>query len=234
MHIPYLAVLFDLDGTLLENDMDAFLPPYFQMLSSRFSHLLPPEKFLRDLMEATNVMMANDGRKTNEEVFAEAFYPMVGLPREELEPIFYAFYANDFDRLQRYTQRRPEALAAVQTAFDHGLDVVVATNPLFPAIAIGKRLEWAGVADFPYRLITTYENSRACKPNLLYFQHILEEINRAPQECLVVGDEAMDMVAGHLGCDTFLIPGPRTDLDEDTPEPTYRGTLGEVFLFLED
>jgi FMN phosphatase YigB (HAD superfamily) len=92
------------------------------------------------------------------------------------------------------------------------LDVVIATNPLFPATAIEQRLEWAGVAGFPYQLVTTYENSRACKPNLLYYEQILKSIGHHAEACLMVGDDDMDMVAGHLGCATFLVPGPATKL----------------------
>lgn len=225
---PIRAVLFDLDGTLLGNDMNVFLPHYFRLLSARMSHLIPPEQFLDKLMQATYVMMENDGRATNEEVFAQAFYPLVGIPRQELEPLFYDFYASDFGQLRTYTQRKPTARAAVQIAFDRDLDVVIATNPLFPSLAIEQRMEWAGVADFPYDLVTTYENSRACKPNLLYFQQIAEALGRRPQECLMVGDEHMDMVAGHLSCPTFLVPSPATQLQPDTPTPTYRGALEEL------
>jgi hypothetical protein len=38
----------------------------------------------------------------------------------------------------------------------------------------------------------------------------------------------MDMVAAHLGCRTFLVPGPRTDLSPSTPQPSYEGTLVEL------
>jgi FMN phosphatase YigB (HAD superfamily) len=222
------AVLFDLDGTLLDNDMDKFLPPYFHLLSSRMAHMVPPDKFLEDLMWATRVMMANDGRTTNEEVFAQAFFPRVGVPREVLEPLLLDFYEHDFPSLQTYTRRKPEARAVVELAFEQGRDVVISTNPLFPAVAVEERIRWAGVDGLPYTLVTSYENSRACKPNLLYFEHILETIGRTPQESLVVGDEDMDMVAAHLGCRTFLVPGPRTALGADTPPPTYQGSLAEV------
>lgn len=222
------AILFDLDGTLLENDMGTFLPPYFQRLSAHVSHIMPPEPFLQHLMRATHVMIENDGRMTNEELFAAAFYPKVGHSREELEPVLMDFYATVFPTLRSFTRRKPEARRAVQAAFDLGYEVVIATNPLFPATAIEQRLDWAGVADFPYSLVTTYENSHACKPNLLYFEEILEKLGRPAEECLVVGDEAMDMVAAKLGCVTFLIPGPRTDLGPDVPPPTYSGTLSDV------
>jgi FMN phosphatase YigB (HAD superfamily) len=227
------AVLFDLDGTLLDNDMGTFLPHYFRLLSARVAHLLPAEEFMARLMQATEVMMANDGRATNEEVFAAAFYPLAGHSRDELEPIFMDFYQNDFAALRACTRARPEARQVVQLAFDLGYDVVVATNPLFPAVAVQQRLAWAGVADFPYRLVTSYENSRAAKPNLLYFQGILETIGRPAAASLVVGDEDMDMVAARLGCPTFLVAGPRTELAPTTPRPRYEGTLADVGALLQ-
>jgi len=226
------AILFDLDGTLLENDMNVFLPHYFQRLSARVDHILPTNAFLNELMRATRAMLENDGRATNEEVFSAAFYPLAGHTREELEPVFIDFYRNDFPALQQYARRKPEARQVVRSAFDLGYDVVIATNPLFPALAIEERLRWAGVADFPYHLVTTYENSRACKPNLLYFEEIAEKLGRPAEACLVVGDEDMDMVAARLGCTTFLVPSPRTDLGPEIPEPNYRGTLAEVGAWL--
>ena len=230
---PIRAVLFDLDGTLLHNDMNVFLPHYFERLTARVAHILPPREFMAYLMQATELMMANDGRATNEEVFAASFYPMAGHSRQELEPLFIDFYNNEYAELEAYTRRKPEARQVVQQAFDLGYDVVVATNPLFPAIATQQRLEWAGVADLPYRLVTSYENSRAAKPNLLYFEQILQTLGHPASAALVVGDEDMDMVAAHLGCLTFLVPSPRTELSPTTPLPTYGGTLEDVGEILE-
>jgi len=222
------AVLFDLDGTLLDNNMDVFLPHYFKMLTARVAHILPPDEFMAHLMQASNAMVTNDGRATNEEVFAALFYPLAGHSREGVEPILEDFYANDFPELRQHTRCKPEARQVVQLAFDLGCEVVIATNPLFPASAVQQRLEWAGVADFPYQLVTTYENSCAAKPNLVYYEQILETIGCSAEQSLVVGDEDMDMVAAHLGCLTFLVPGPRTALAPATPEPTYRGTLVDL------
>lgn len=230
---PINAVLFDLDGTLLENDMDVFLPHYFRLLAARVAHLVPPAEFVDRLRTASQAMIENDGQATNEEVFAASFYPQVGHLRQDLESVFMDFYTNDFPSLQQYTRPKPEARQVVQRAFDLGCDVVIATNPLFPAIAVQQRLEWAGVADLPYHLVTTYENSRAAKPNLLYFEQILEAIGHPARASLVVGDEDMDMVAAHLGCLTFLVPGPRTQLEPTTPQPTYCGTLAEVGALLQ-
>ena len=233
MSQPIRAILFDLDGTLLDNDMDLFLPHYFRRLTSWVADIMPPNEFMARLMSATERMLENNGPETNESVFSSAFYQLPGLPRVEVEPRLLDFYAKEFPKLRAHTRRKPEARRVVQRAFDLGLEVVVATNPLFPATAVEQRLEWAGVLGFPYRRVTSYENSSATKPNLRYFEEILSLLGRPPEAALVVGDEDMDMVAAHLGCPTFLIPGSRTKLAETTPDPAYRGTLADLGALLE-
>jgi FMN phosphatase YigB (HAD superfamily) len=228
------AVLFDLDGTLLDLNIDVLLPPYIQALAASVAHMVSPDRFIPCLMMASEIMRANDGRDTNEAVFAQAFYPCVGPSREELEPVLSDFYANGFPQLRKYARRKPDARATVQAAFERVHDVVIATNPLFPATAIQQRLEWAGVADFSYRLVTTYENSCYAKPDLRYYEQILETIAHPAESCLVVGDEDFDMVAAHLGCPTFLVPSERTELDSATPEPSYRGTLADLIALFRD
>jgi FMN phosphatase YigB (HAD superfamily) len=229
----YKAVLFDLDGTLLDSSMDAFLPVYLRSLTARVAHLFEPKAFVTRLLWATEQMSANDGRATNQDVFMAAFFPYEGRTREELMPIFDAFYAEDFPRLQNVTRRKPEARAVVQRVQALGYDTAIVTNPLFPEAAIRHRMQWAGVDDLPFKWVTTYENSRYAKPNLRYFDDACARLGHAPEACLVVGDEHMDMVAKHIGCDTFLVEGPTNALQPSTPEPTYRGSLTDLVALLE-
>ncbi len=229
------AVLFDLDGTLLGNEMmDSFVPEYFRRIGAHMEDTIQPQFLIRSLWQASEALIiAGDDPRTNEEVFSEVFYALLGKPRAELEPRFIEFYEKEFPALESYTDRKPAARRAVETAFDLGYDVVVATNPVFPAIAIRQRMVWAGVADLPYLKVTTYENSHYVKPHLGYYREILEEIGREPEEALMVGDEAMDMAAGKLGCATFLIPGPNTRREEIEPPPTYEGTLEDLIALLQ-
>jgi HAD superfamily hydrolase (TIGR01549 family) len=232
MTASYQAILFDLDGTLLDSHMEVFLPHYMQKLAGRVAHLIPAAEFIAHLLTAPRAMVANDGRAPNAAAWSATFYPLVGRSPAELEPLFADFYATDYPTLQSLTQRKPEARPAVQAAFDLGAAVVIATNPLFPETAIRQRMAWAGVADFPYRRVTTFENSRFAKPNPRYFEEILAEIGCPAEKALVVGDEAADLVAGRLGCTTFLTPSVNTRLDGDVPPPTLRGSLADLIAFL--
>jgi len=226
------AILFDLDGTLLEVNLKQFIPEYLKLLASSVSHLVNPSKFISKLMITSQTVDKNDGNKTNEEIFAETFFPLIGYAREEIEPYIDKFYKDDFPKLRQYTRQKPAAQKVMKTAFKKGFDVVIATTPLLPEIAIRQRLEWAGIAAFPYKLITTLENTRANKSNLLYYKLILEIIDHPAEACMMVGDEDKDMAAAKLGIYTFLVQSSNTELDPSTPEPNYRGTLKDLNLLI--
>jgi hypothetical protein len=48
----------------------------------------------------------------------------------------------------------------------------------------------------------------------------------------MVGDEHKDMVAKKLGSSTFFINGQNSNLNPETPEPTYKGKLIEILKIL--
>jgi FMN phosphatase YigB (HAD superfamily) len=185
------AILFDLDDTLLGNSMENFMPAYFQALTRYVAHLIPPSRLISELMRGTRAMSANDGDGlTNEETFADVFYPAVGYERAALEPTFAQFYAEEFSKLRVLTQTLPEACPLVEWVFERGLQVAIATNPLFPRDPIEQRLAWAGVpvTEFDYALVTCYEDMHATKAHPAYYREILGRLGRQPDECLMVGD----------------------------------------------
>lgn len=228
------AILFDLDDTLLGNSMDTFLPAYFQALTRYLDHLIPPERLIARLMHATQAMDAKENRHmTNEEAFASAFYPALRLERSTLESVFERFYAEEFPTLQALTRRRPEARLLVDWALQRDLQVAVATNPLFPRVAVEQRLAWAGVPvdEFDYALLTTYENMHATKSHPAYYREVLKRLNRRPGECLMVGDswEKDVLPASSIGLHVYWI----VDGDE-VPSPDVplagRGTLAQLWV----
>lgn len=220
------AILLDLDGTLLDNDIGAFLGPYFRLLTKKLSLLVPPEVLTRQILASTQAMMRSaDPGKTNQQAFMEDFFSRIGRTPDEMMPLFDEFYEKDFPSLKRYTRVRPEARPLVQECFDRGYDVVIATNPVFPLAAVEHRLRWAEVSDFPYTLVTAYENMHFCKPHLGYYREIAEKIGRAPSECIMAGNDAdIDMVARDAGMTTFYVHYSE-DLSAWGVAADYRGTL---------
>jgi FMN phosphatase YigB (HAD superfamily) len=227
------AVCFDLDDTLLGNSMDTFLPAYFQALTRYLDHLVPPERLLAQLMRATEAMNAHRNRHiTNEEAFASVFYPAVKRDRSTLERVFERFYVEEFPKLRSLTHRRPEARPLVAWALKRELQVAVATNPLFPRVAVEQRLAWAGVSvdDFDYALVTTYENMHATKSHPAYDREILGRLTRRPGECLMVGDSwEMDVLpASSVGLHVYWVTDGGEVPSRD-PSLAGHGTLAALW-----
>ncbi len=222
------AVLFDLDDTLLENNMDRFVKEYFDLLTPHMAHMVLPEKFVSALLHATFAMIENrDSAVTNRQAFINDFFPRVGWKAEEMMPLFDDFYAVQFDKLRSLTRPNPSARAAIQTAFDRGCDVVIATNPIFPETAIRQRIEWAGVSDFPFKLITSYEVMHFAKPNSRYYLEILEHIGRSPGECIMVGNDWDNDIAPAMKASLQVFWVNTTTDSMNAIDPSDRGTLTE-------
>lgn len=222
------AVLFDLDDTLLENDMDRFLKGYFGLLTPHMAHLVSPDTLVSALIHGTHAMIENsDPAVTNRQAFIDDFFPRVGLKPEEMMPLFDDFYAVQYDRLRSLTRPNPSARAAIQTAFDMGCDVIIATNPIFPETAIRQRMEWAGVADFPFKLVTSYEVMHSAKPNVRYYQEILEHIGRVPEECIMVGDDWHNDIAPAMKVSLKVFWVNTVTPSVNALDPSARGSLAE-------
>jgi HAD superfamily hydrolase (TIGR01549 family) len=142
-------------------------------------------------------------------VFWGLFAQRTGLDTDILELQFDRFYSEQFPKMRDVTEFRPKTPQLIQTCFDRGYKVVIATNPLFPQRAIEERLVWAGipVTKYDFALVTTYDNMHATKPNQAYYVEILENIGVAPQEAIMIGDDWNNDIApaATLGLDTYWI-----------------------------
>ena len=226
------AILFDLDGTLIDVDLNQFIPNYLKLLANSVAKLIPPKKMVPAIMKASEFVNRNDGKISNMEAFSKAFFPVEGYDKDDIQPIFDKFYEHDFKKLKKFTKKKPEAQKVIHTALNKNYKIVIATTPVLPLTAIEQRLDWAGIGDFSYDLITSIENTCATKPNLLYYQLIFKCLNLSAKECIMVGDEDKDMVCAKLGSQTFLVNSPNTNLNKETPEPTFSGELNDILEIL--
>ena len=200
-------VLFDLDGTLLPMDQDKFLRAYFGGLAKKLApHGYDPEKLIGAIWAGTAAMVKNDGTQTNEAVFWEKFCAYFGPEARSDEPVFTDFYEKEFQQVRAVCGYDPAAAETVRLLKARGLRVALATNPLFPAIATHSRIRWAGLQPEDFELVTTYENSCFCKPNLRYYEEICRRLGVSPGECLMVGnDVSEDMVTREIGMRVYLL-----------------------------
>lgn len=201
------TILFDLDGTLLPMDQDLFAKTYFTSIAKAVSPCgYEVEALIKAIWQGTYAVMKNNGDQTNETVFWQTFAGIFGQRVYGDQPAFDAFYVQHFDEIASVCGHDPRAAQVIALCRQKGLRTALATNPIFPRIATEKRMRWAGVAPSDFELYTTYENSRYCKPNLAYYQSILDELGVTPDQCLMVGnDVAEDMVAAEMGMAVFLL-----------------------------
>ena len=228
------TVLFDLDGTLLPMDQEAFVKAYTERLAAyMLPHGYDPETLIRFLWLGTGAMVKNDGKRTNEDVFWEVFSAGVGKDARRDEPIFAQFYDTEFNKAKDSCGFAPEAAGVVLSLKERGFRVVLATNPLFPHMATENRIRWAGLTPEDFDLYTTYENSRFCKPNPAYYEEILEKIGCRAEECTMVGNDVdEDMVAGKLGMKTFLLTPCLLNRSAQDISQWPNGGFGELSAWL--
>lgn len=201
------TVLFDLDGTLLPMDQDAFVHGYFSLLAKKLAPRGYEAKALIDgIWKGTAAMVKNDGSRTNEAAFWETFSGIFGPQALEDMPLFEEFYATDFQQAKTFCGFQPKAAEVVRGLKAAGVQVALATNPIFPAIATESRIRWAGLEPGDFALYTTYENTSFCKPNPAYFEDVLRRLNADPATTLMVGNDASeDTAAGQAGAAVFLL-----------------------------
>ncbi|ATW28711.1 hypothetical protein DCMF_17765 [Candidatus Formimonas warabiya] len=227
------TVLFDLDGTLLPVDFDVFLRRYFQAVTPYFKNMAEPAPFLKCLMFSTEEMVKNPGQYTNEEVFMTSFLPGMQQEKETVYDLFNLFYEQEFPKLKQYAGYSHLAEQIVSRVVEKGYQIALATNPVFPRMATEQRMIWAGVAHFPWALVTTYETSCGCKPHLHYFQEICAKLGVAPEECLMVGNDVQeDLVAGTMGMATFLVTDCLIDRGEPGFQADHMGSLEQLYHFV--
>jgi HAD superfamily hydrolase (TIGR01509 family) len=226
------TLLVDLDGTLLDNDIEQFIPVYFARLEAHIADTAPPDEFTRALIRASRIMMDNrQADRTLKQTFEEHFFPSIKASEADLRAAFESFYLHAFPKLQSLTKPRPAAKRLIDAAFQRGLEVIIATNPVFPLTAITQRLAWAELPAeaHPFTLITSYETFRFCKPDPAYYAEILGRLGRRPQEAAMVGDDHhADIVPANLmGLATF-------HLDSQTEDGLPGGKLEDVLPWLDE
>ena len=228
------VVLFDLDGSLLPMDFDIFIKTYLGMLIKKIApHGYDPHLLTDTIWKGTADMVGNDGEKINECRFWDRFVSVFGEDALKDKPLFDEFYEKDFDNVSSSCGFDPSAEAVVNEIKKMGYRVALATNPVFPLVATERRIKWAGLSKDDFELVTTYENSRFCKPNLGYYRDIVDVLGVSPCECLMVGnDVSEDMIAEKLGMKVFLLTNCLINKDGEDISLYPSGDLNDLVEFI--
>lgn len=230
-----IAVLIDLDDTLLGNQMETFMPGYLKALSSAVPGI-PANTLVHELMTGTGKMLKKTGFKdTLADTFNNHFYPALGVQKEDLLFSIDSFYQKTFPTLQALTHPKPESRTFVTALHDLGFPMVVATNPLFPKAAQYHRLSWAGFpdADDLFLDITSFENYHFCKPHPEYYAEILLRNGLFNLPVVMIGNSLEDDIlpAEQLGITTYWI-NESGQKHADQSELSDAGTLSDALEWI--
>lgn len=214
------TLLFDLDDTLLGNDMETFVPAYFEQLTQSFPPEVNARRLITEIINGTRAVTANRNPSRNlYQVFNDYFFAAMHWQEAEWSAHFDTFYHTRYKHLRELVQPNPHARAIVQWALEAGYEVVIATAPLFPLIAVEERLRWANLDGLPFKHITHLGNSHFAKPLPEYYAEIIAHLGRRPEDVLMVGNDWERDIApsAALGIASFWIAPAESDLPAVSP-----------------
>ncbi len=228
------AILFDLDGTLLNMSTEYFVEKYYKLLARDFKDVKNCELFLKGFNIGYFDMRANDTDKTNDVIFVESLKKNYPDYTDEIYQDVSKFYQTSFNELADNLEDHSSARKMIKDLKEKGYKIVLATNPVFPRVATIQRLHWIGIDENDFELITTFENSSRSKPNPEYYKQISEKINVLPEHCLMIGNDVIeDLSAAKVGMKTYLVTDNLHNHSTEDYHYDYKSDLKELEKFVE-
>jgi len=232
-----ITILLDLDDTLLDNDVNNFLPAYIQSYSNHLQPLIDPEVFVRALLMGTKCMIDNQlPNQTLQEVFESYFLPAANLDSEKFFLAAEEFYTRVFPNLEHLTKPIPAAIQFINLAIERGYRLAISTNPLFPRSAIEQRLAWAGfpISEFDFELIASIETFHFVKPNPSFFAEMLGRLGWPDGGVIVVGDdlERDILAAEQIGLKAYWINSERNSVNKHEFTIT-KGSISDILPWID-
>lgn len=229
------TVLFDLDGTLLPMDTDTFIKVYFDSLGKYFGQRgYCYQTILNGVIAGTKAMLNQDGTHTNEVVFWNQFEKTTKLIKKEVFEDFTVYYADVFPTLHKSTSQNKAMIDSVHLLKKKGYRLLLATNPMFPIEAVIERIKWTGLSADLFDVITSYETSCAIKPNVLYYQEVINSAKLDVNTCMMVGNDVQeDGVVESLGIPLYLIEDYMIHREDEPIDCTWYSRSEQFYEFVE-
>lgn len=200
--LRYRAVLFDLDGTLVDS---------YAALTEAVNHARRGEG-LGDLSDARIRTFVGDGVET---LLQRAF------ERSDIPPAFVEAFETRYDEVCCQESKILEDVeATLERLSGLGVEMAVCTNK--PTVFSKKILDFLELSRF-FRAIVGPDLAGARKPEARHLLVTLQSVNCTPEETLFVGDMPVDVrAARNSGIDIAVVPtGSSTREQLTAAEPDH-------------
>ncbi len=183
-----MNILVDYDGTLIKTKEEDFTKMYFVTLAKE---LKMDPKYLGELiMEITKDLIKNqNGKESIYNQFINKIVDKTDKSIEKWEEDFTSYYQSGFTFLKDHILPNSKLIESLKNTNNK---LFFASNPLFPKIAVSKRLAFIGMKLTDFEYVAYMENSYWLKPNPKFFVEILEKNNLEPSQCIMIGDTDFD------------------------------------------
>lgn len=204
------AILFDLDDTLLINPTEGFVIEYLRLADKYFAQRWEYPHIARILLSTMRLLKTRDTfTQTNYDVLVNAISEQTGREKTSVTMAFEDFLSSYYPSLQACTQALPQAAEIVENLRSRDYAIIIATNPIYPALAIQQRLAWAALPDTPgyYAFVSHAQNMHFIKPSSAYYAEIIARVGVEPDEAIMVGDSWDNDIAParRLGLHTYQV-----------------------------
>lgn len=210
------ALLFDMDGTLLDIRFNTFITLYGADMSRLLGEIARKNPLSLGVPAARSYLAMSDAKREdnllNIEKFAQTYLQLTGIPLLEptiREALCYFErevlpHKNSATTFNAHPMEGSRELLELTRSL--GLKTALATNPAFSKLCIEARMGWSEIGYDDFDFVTHAENSYRLKPYRAYYDFVAEQLGVAPEECLMVGnDSARDIVRPANGMKTAFV-----------------------------
>lgn len=183
----------DYDGTLIKNPESEFFERYFFLLS-KFSGIDLSEISRKVMKAVEETAKDTDNGKNLFEKFLEKISD--NGDRKYWENLFMEFYKREFSKLKDIITKNDFLVELIKNT---DKEVIFASNPLFPKIAVNERIRFVDLSPKRFCYIAHMENSHFVKPDPRFFKEIVEKLSINPADCVMIGDTENDIACEKIG-----------------------------------
>jgi FMN phosphatase YigB (HAD superfamily) len=236
----YKCFLFDMDGTVVNSNINAFLENYVKELFEIYKSTKPNEvknfdEFKNAFEKSWFETKIKDEKDFNNEYFCKVLASELKADVTSVNQIF-LLWNNDYSKkFGCYGFAMPYMEKAVKFLKEKGVKIGLATNPYFSREMINNRLSWGHLSISDFDFVSSWDIVHYAKPNLKFYDECCSLIGEEKENILFVGnDTVQDASCEKTGIDCFLIKDFLSERNGIKASSKFVGSSKEFFEFLQE